>query len=224
VAAISSSGSAGPAVTQSMNATGDPPRATMFHGPVSRWLMIASAASLANGQGCQAARRGGVKPAVASCRLRSRRPTWKTPSSLHACGWTDSPGDVRHDVLAVGADRAGAAGEPRPLQVIQQGVHCRRPRAGRAADDVTVDHDGTKLILHPCQGARRRLRVITDFLVHVPPATVDRTPLPAVSSVRHWIADSVSTSSRAEVLCAARRSSGYSRVRAPVINAQVLFG
>jgi hypothetical protein len=64
----------------------------MFHGPVSRWLMIASGASLANGQECQAAPAGGVKAAVASCRPRSRQPTPKTPSSLHACGLTDSPG------------------------------------------------------------------------------------------------------------------------------------
>ncbi len=40
----------------------------MFHGPVSRWLMIASGASLANGQGCQAAPGGGTKLAVESCR------------------------------------------------------------------------------------------------------------------------------------------------------------
>jgi hypothetical protein len=33
--------------------------------------------------------------------------------------------------------------------MIQQGVHSRRPRAGRAAHDATVDHDKPRLILHP---------------------------------------------------------------------------
>ena len=54
--------------------------------------MTASGASLANGQGYQAASGGGTKLAVASCKPRSRRPTWKTPSSLHACGCAGSPG------------------------------------------------------------------------------------------------------------------------------------
>jgi hypothetical protein len=58
-------------------------------------------------------------------------------------------GDVRHDVLAVGADGVRAAGESGPLQMIKQGMHGRRPRAARAADDVTVDYDRARLILHP---------------------------------------------------------------------------
>jgi hypothetical protein len=54
--------------------------------------------------------------------------------------------------------------------MIQQGVHGLRPRADRPADDVTVDHDRARLILHPHQCAAVTSPAITDYdLPHAEP-------------------------------------------------------
>ena len=73
------------------------------------------------------------------------------PTGVEGNGYaegTETPPDLKES-FAVGADRVRTAGEPGPLQMIQQGVHGRCPRAGRAADNVTVNHDRARLILHP---------------------------------------------------------------------------
>jgi hypothetical protein len=64
--------------------------------------------------------------------------------------------------------------------VIKQGVHGRRPRAGRAADDVTVDHDGTMLIFHPHQCAAAISPAITDY--GLARADLASSPLPRTRS------------------------------------------
>ncbi len=104
--------------------------------------------------GCQAAPAGGTKPAVASCKPRSRQPTWKTPSSLHACGLTDSPGMYVTTSSASALTGRGLPGiRPAPDDPAGRArpASTGRPGGGR----VTVDHDRARLILHRHQCARR---------------------------------------------------------------------
>jgi hypothetical protein len=89
--ASSTSGSTGPARSQSMIATARPSR-TMFQGVMSRSPMTrGSLATVRPNHGYQAVSHGTRNEAVAVCIWRSNAPTDGAPSSVHGPGWTNSP-------------------------------------------------------------------------------------------------------------------------------------
>src|SRR5690348_2900012 len=90
--ASSTSGSTGPAVSQSMRAAGSPSRATMFQGATSQWPNTLTALPRSRPcQGNHTAPGGGRNEPVAWCRSRSMRPTAAAPSRLQGPGWVNSP-------------------------------------------------------------------------------------------------------------------------------------